>query len=82
MSNKEIISRLFMDSKKTINTYLNTYYDDENSQINYYYTNNYEKNEDIEELRNNINKVTIDEVIALNNKIHLDTIYFMKGEGL
>ena len=82
MNNKEMVSRLFDDSKKTINTYLNTYYDDENSQINYYYTGNYEHNEDVEELRENINKVTIDEVIELNNKIHLDTIYFMKGEGL
>ena len=28
-----------------------------------------------------INKVTIDEVLELNKKIHLDTIFFLKGDN-
>ena len=66
MSDKNTISRLFDYAKKTINTY---------------YNREFESVEDIELLRENINKVTIDEVISLNKKIKLSTIYLMKGDN-
>jgi hypothetical protein len=50
-------------------------------QINHYYVSEYEKMEDIESLRENINNVTIDEVIELNKKISLSTIYMLKGDN-
>ncbi len=81
MSNKKQVSRLFDSAKKTINTYLNNYYDDAVSQINTYYNREFEIVEDIETLRDNINKVTIDEVIKLNEKIKLSTIYLLKGDN-
>lgn len=81
MKNKKTLERLFDSAKKTINTYLNTYYDDVSSQVNKYYYRQYIEDEDIEDLRCNINKVTIDEIIKLNDKISLSTIYFMKGDN-
>ena len=81
MSDKGQVERLFSSSLKTINTYLNNYYDDSVSQINNYYIKIFENKESIEELRNSINKVTIDEVLDLNKKIHLDTIFFLKGDN-
>lgn len=81
MSNKNKVKRLFESAKKTINTYLNNYYDDVSLQINKYYDSEFETIEDVETLRNNINKVTIDEIINLNKKIKLSTIYLLKGDN-
>ena len=80
MSDKKTVERLFSSSLKTINTYLNNYYDDVTSQINEYYRREFERTESVEELKENINKVTIDEVINLNKKITLSTIYLLRGE--
>ena len=81
MSNKKEVERLFESAKKTINTFLNSYYDDQVGQINTYYNRSFETIEDIEELRDSINKVTIDEVTELNKKIKLSTIYLLKGDN-
>lgn len=81
MSDKKSIERLFDSAKKTINTYLNNYYDDLSLQINSYYDKEFEDIEDIETLRENVNNVTIDEVIKLNDKIKLSTIYLLKGDN-
>ena len=81
MSDKKEVERLFESAKKTINTFLNSYYDDQVGQINTYYNKNFERIEDVEELRDSINKVTIDEVIKINNKIKLSTIYLLKGDN-
>lgn len=80
MNDKNILEKLYDYALKTINTYLNNYYDDVTSQINRYYVGEFEITEDIETLRNEINKVTIDEIIKLNDKIKLSTIYLLKGE--
>ena len=37
--------------------------------------------EDIETQRDNINKVTVDDVVKLNEKIKLSTIYMLKGDN-
>lgn len=81
MKDKKVLERLFDSAKKTINTYLNNYYDDLTSQINLYYQREFESLEDIELLREKINEVTIDEVIKLNDKISLSTIYLLKGDN-
>ena len=81
MKDKKILERLFDSAKKTINTYLNNFYDDLTSQINLYYQREFDNIEDIETLRENINAVTIDEVIKLNEKISLSTIYLLKGDN-
>ena len=81
MSDKKQIERLFEYAKKTINTFLNNYYDDQISQINTYYNREFELIEDIEELRDSINNVTIDEVAKLNEKIKLSTIYMLRGDN-
>ena len=81
ISDKNAVSRLFDSAKKTINTYLNNYYDDVVSQVNTYYNREFEEVEDIETLREKIQEVTIDEVIKLNDKIKLSTIYLMKGDS-
>lgn len=81
MKDKKELERLFDSAKKTINTYLNNYYDDLSLQINERYQREFETLEDIETLRENINKVTIDEVIKLNDKIKLSTVYLLKGDN-
>ena len=81
MKDKKVLNRLFDSAKKTINTYLNNYYDDAVSQINKYYYDQFEESEDIETYRENLNNVTIDEVIALNDKISLSVIYLLEGDN-
>lgn len=81
MKDKTTLERLFVSAKKTINTYLNNYYDDSAAQINKYYYDQFMQSEDIETYRNNINEVTIDEVLKLNEKISLSTIYLLKGDN-
>jgi predicted Zn-dependent peptidase len=81
MKDKKVLERLFESAKKTINTYLNNYYDDLSLQINERWCKEFEEVEDIETLRENINKVTIEEVINLNNKISLAVIYLLKGDN-
>ncbi len=81
MSNRKIVERLFDSAKKTINTYLNNYYDDVTLQINHYYNTEFDTVEDIEKTREYINNVTIDEVLSLNEKITLSTIYMLKGDN-
>lgn len=81
MNDKKVLERLFDSAKKMINTVLNNYYDDATVQINRYYSMEFESLEDIEETREKINNVTIDEVIAINKKIHLNTIYMLKGDN-
>ena len=81
MKDKKTLERLFDSAKKTINTYLNNYYDDAIAQINKYYYNEFEFSEDIETYREEINKVTIDEIIDINSKISLSTIYLLKGDN-
>ena len=80
MKDKKELERLFDSAKKTINTFINSYYDDVVSQVNHYYYGQFTQNEDIEIYRENINKVTIDEVIKLNDKISLSTIYLLQGD--
>jgi predicted Zn-dependent peptidase len=81
MSDKKVLERLFTSAKKMINTYLNNYYDDSVAQINHYFNLEFESIEDIEDLREKVNEVSIDEVIELNKKIHLNTIYMLKGDN-
>ena len=81
MKDRHSVERLFDSAKKTINTYLNNYYDDSMLQIYNYYIGEYEYLEDIETLKEKINSVTIDEVLDLNKKISLSTIYLLKGDN-
>jgi len=81
MKDKKEVERLFESAKKTINTYLNNYYDDLSLQINEHYQKEFELLEDVETLRKEINKVTIDEVIDLNKKIKLSIVYLVKGDN-
>ena len=80
MSDKKVLERLFDSAKKMINTYINNYYDDSISQINHYFNGEFENLEDVEIAREKINEVTIDEIIEINKKIHLNTIYMLKGD--
>lgn len=80
MNDRKVLERLFSSAKKMINTYLNNYYDDSISQINHYFNSEFETLEDVEVTREKINEVTIDEVIEINKKIHLNTIYMLKGD--
>ena len=81
MKDEKVLMRLFGSAKKSINTLLNSYYDSVTSQIDKYYFDQFEVSEDIETIREKINNVTLEEVIELNNKISLSTIYLLKGDN-
>ncbi len=81
MKNKKTVEKLFNYAKKTINTYLNNYYDDLSMQINNCWTKEFEDVADVETIREMIEKVTLDEVISLNDKISLAVIYLLKGDN-
>lgn len=79
MSDKKVVNRLLKTAIKTANTYLNDYYDNIYSIMEHYYLNEFEKQDEIEIRRVMYNKITSEDIIKLNKKIHLDTIYFMEG---
>ena len=81
MKDKKTLMRLFESAKKNINTFLNSYYDNATSQIDKYYFDQFDVSEDIETIREKINNVTVEEVIDLNDKISLSTIYLLKGDN-
>lgn len=81
MKDKKVVERLFDSAKKTINTYLNNYYDDLSMQVNEYWIKEFEDVDSIETIREKINKVTIEDVIKLNEKLSLSTIYLLKGDN-
>lgn len=81
MKDKNTIEKLMPFAKKTINTYLNNYYDDGRAQINYYFSSQFEYTEDVETIREKIKSVTVDEIISLNDKISLSVIYLLKGDN-
>ena len=81
MKDKKKVSKLFNQAKETLNTMINSYYDDVGSQIKNYFLREFEDKEDIEEMRKSISNVTIDEVIVFNNKLELKTIYLLKGDN-
>lgn len=81
MSDKKTVERLINYAKKTINTYLNNYYDDVTSQINNYWFQEFDIVEDVETLREEINDVTVDEIVNLNKKIKLSVTYLLKGDN-
>lgn len=81
MKDKKKISRLFKEAKESLYTIYNGYYDSVNSQIKHYLINEFESIEDIEDIKKGISRVTIDEVMELNNKLSLQTIYLLKGDN-
>ena len=80
MKDKSIIDKYITQAKETFNTYTNSFYDDIFSQINHYFYEEFNFAEGVEELRDNINKVTSDEVIELSKKLYLNVIFFMRGD--
>lgn len=80
MKDKKVLENYISQAKETFSTYCNNYYDDIYGQINHYYFAELNDAEEVEELRNNINQVSIDEIINLNDKLYLSVIFFMKGD--
>ena len=50
-------------------------------QVNEYWIKEFEDVDSIETIREKINKVTIEDVIKLNEKLSLSTIYLLKGDN-
>ncbi len=80
MKDEKVLKKYINQAKEALNTYINTYYDDIYSQINHYYFYEFELVEDVEELRKNINNVTLKELVDFNKKLELNVIFFMKGD--
>ena len=69
-------------AKKNLIHSLKAIYDNQNSIIHYYYSVNIFDNMNIEDHILNINKLTIEDINNLNNKISLDTIFLLYGDDL
>lgn len=80
MRNKETVSKLLILAKNNINTSLNTFYDDGSQMLNYAFLNIYDSVDDVEKKKEIFKNIKVEEVLELNNKIKLDTIYFLEGE--
>ena len=81
MGDINTISKHLKSAKKTINTFLNNYYDDAFSQGNERYMNEFDDVIDVEKLRKIYNSVTEDEILALNERIKLSVVYLLKGDN-
>ena len=81
MKDKNKVSKLFNEAKESLYTIYNSFYDSVNSQIKHYLLKEFGDIEDIEDIKKGISNVTIDEVIELNNKLSLQTIYLLKGDN-
>lgn len=73
------INDLFISSKKTLNIGLNDYYDNPYKIIERYFLSLYDNISTIEEAREIINNIDINDVFKLSEKLILDTIYFLEG---
>lgn len=80
---KKCIKQSDLDkAKKTYKSSCLEMYDSPNSILNLYISMEYLKSDSIDDKIKNIDKVTIDDVISLANKIHLEAIFLLKGEEL
>ncbi len=77
---KKIQSKLNV-ALKTMNTILNDYYDDVYSIIDYYYNLEFEFLDSIEERREKLMNITVDDIVNLGKKAYLTTIYMLEGEN-
>jgi len=81
MSDINIINKNIDAAKKTINTYLNNYYDDACAQADEKYMKEFDDFEDVETRRQIINNITAEEIIEINKKIKLAVTYLLKGDN-
>ncbi len=79
MKDEKTITKLLEIAKKNIFTSLNIFYDDDTSMLNYAFLNNYDDIENVEKRKEIYDKVTVKEITNLNDKLGLDTIYFLEG---
>lgn len=68
-------------TKKTIENSLNSMRDEQSQMLDFNYTQILTgTNRTLEEIIENVKKVTIEDVISVASKVELDTIYFMTGK--
>lgn len=80
MNNKENITNLFKNAINTLNMSLNDFYDDIEKIRNYQIYKEIYGLKSIEKRRSEFNSVTVDEVLSLNKKLCLSTIFFQEGK--
>lgn len=81
MSDIKLINKLIHPAKKTINTFLNNYYDDSYAQLENKYINEFDEKDDIELLRDKLSEITSEDVVNISNKLKLSVVYMMKGDN-
>ena len=80
MKNGKITDDEMNNAKSEIVNSLNSCYDDQNALASYYMGNIIAGvNVTLEEYKENIMKVTKEQVVAVSKKLEPDTIYFLKG---
>lgn len=79
MNKESTFKPLLKNAVSTINLYLNDYYDNINKIIDYYYLNNFDNIEEVSIRKEKFSKVTEKDLVNLNKKIFLSTIYFLEG---
>lgn len=81
MSDPSKIKPLFNHALKSINTMLNNYYDDVYAIIDYYYKLEFETVCNIEEERETLLSLTVEDVVSLGKKLYLSTVYLLEGKS-
>ena len=81
MSDIKLINKLINPAKKTINTFLNNYYDDSYAQLENKYINEFDEKDDIELLREKLSEIKSEDIVNICSKLKLSVIYMMKGDN-
>ncbi len=75
------IKSLFETAKNTVDTSLNSFYDDKEQMINYYFFGEFDVIDDVETRRKKFMNIKLEEIIELNKKMNKSVIYFLEGSG-
>ncbi len=81
MKNENKIKPLYDVALKTVNTILNDFYDDVYEIIDFYYKSEFEVLDSIEEKREKLLNVSIQDIVDLAKKLKLSLIYFLEGKS-
>lgn len=81
MRDRKTVESYIEKARNSVVTMLNNYYDDSYAQMDHYYFSEFDDIENVEDMKEAIRKVTVDEVLMLNIKIKKALTYFLKGDN-
>lgn len=81
MKDETVVKPLVETAIKTINISFNDYYDNARKQLEFYYLSEFTDMPSIETRKENINKVNVNDIVNIANKIDIRTIFLLEGDN-